>query len=155
MHNQLFTASPEKKALNPGKTGEWFMFAIESKETRALIGDCAFNINETDPRQAELGVTLAKTSQKKGFAQETIQLLIKYIFKNSAVERVNMITYMENAACIELIKKLGLKKTNIELGYAGSQSDKELYGIKKSESMFSILKVAWQAKPNKKTDGNA
>jgi hypothetical protein len=49
----------EMKSLQPGAPGEWFQFAIELKQTGALIGDCALKV-EQDGRQAEIGFTLSR-----------------------------------------------------------------------------------------------
>src|SRR3712207_1305880 len=57
------------KSEQPGTPGEWFQFAIESNETCALVGDCALRVEE-DGKQAEIGFTLAREHQGKGYAAE-------------------------------------------------------------------------------------
>ena len=58
----------ELGSLQPGTPGEWFQFAIELKKTGALIGDCALKAEE-DGRQAEVGFTLSREHQGKGYAE--------------------------------------------------------------------------------------
>jgi RimJ/RimL family protein N-acetyltransferase len=139
----------EQQALQPGIPGEWFMFAIELKETGELIGDCAFNVCEGDNRQAELGITLHRAVQKKGYAREAITAVLKYSFENLSVERVNLITYKENQCCLSLIAKLDIlpvKDTNLAFA-EGEKTDQELYGIKDNEIMYAITKTEWLEKP--------
>src|SRR6185437_5158399 len=71
----------EQKSLQPGIPGEWFMFAIELK-TNEMIGDCAVCINENDPRQTELGITLSRASQGQGYAKEAISCILNFISNN-------------------------------------------------------------------------
>src|SRR5262245_26612196 len=51
------------KEIQPWVPGEFLQIAIELKETGLLVGDCALKIDEDDERQAEIGFTLARTSQ--------------------------------------------------------------------------------------------
>ncbi len=55
------TMIEELKSLQPGTPGEWFQFAIESKEMGVLLRDCA--LVEEDGRQAEVGFTLSREHQ--------------------------------------------------------------------------------------------
>ena len=50
----------EMGAARVGVPGEWFGFAIESKEMGTLIGDCALRVDEHEPYRAEVGFTLAR-----------------------------------------------------------------------------------------------
>lgn len=43
----------------PGEPGQWYQMAIELKTTGEMIGDVAFQRLLEDPRQAEIGITLA------------------------------------------------------------------------------------------------
>jgi RimJ/RimL family protein N-acetyltransferase len=61
----------EMSSSEPGTPGEWFQFAIGLKETGILIGDCALKIEE-DGRQAEVGFTLSREHQGKGYASEAV-----------------------------------------------------------------------------------
>ena len=43
---------------SPGDPG-WFQFALEHRDTGALIGDCGLRILEDDKRLAQIGYTIA------------------------------------------------------------------------------------------------
>src|ERR687895_1526806 len=66
----------EMGAARVGVPGEWFGFAIESKETGTLIGDCALRIDEHEPYRAEIGFTLTREYQGRGFASEAVSLVL-------------------------------------------------------------------------------
>jgi len=53
------------KSAQPGVPGEWFQFAIESKEAQDLIWDCALRVDKHEPYRAEIGFTLAQEYQGK------------------------------------------------------------------------------------------
>ena len=44
---------------HPDTAGEWFQFAVELRATGQLIGDCAAMPQAADPRQCEIGFTIA------------------------------------------------------------------------------------------------
>ena len=43
-----------------------------------LIGDCAAHVRADDPRQAEIGFTLAAEHQGQGYATEAVRRLLEY-----------------------------------------------------------------------------
>jgi RimJ/RimL family protein N-acetyltransferase len=49
----------ELQATHPDTPGEWFQFAMALRRMDRLIGDCAALVPADDPRQAEVGFTLA------------------------------------------------------------------------------------------------
>src|SRR5829696_6862943 len=48
----------EVGSAQPGVAGDWFQFAIESKEVGSLVGDCALQVDGQEPYRAELGFRL-------------------------------------------------------------------------------------------------
>jgi RimJ/RimL family protein N-acetyltransferase len=53
----------ELAAVHPDTPGEWFQFAVALRHTDRLIGDCGTHVGAEDPRQAEIGFTLAPPHQ--------------------------------------------------------------------------------------------
>jgi RimJ/RimL family protein N-acetyltransferase len=141
--NELRVLIQEQSALQPGIPGEWFMFAIQLKETEDMIGDCAFNINKDYPQQAELGITLSRQYQGKGYAKEAVGCALNYAFKNFSIERLIMITDKENTRSISLINKLGFSLVNSSIGFKEAPADKDLYCIKGNELMYAIVREGW------------
>ena len=77
----------DMSAVQPGTPGEWFQAAAELRGGE-LIGDCAFQILREDPRQAEIGVTLARAYQGQGYAREMITALLEHLFMERSLHRV-------------------------------------------------------------------
>jgi RimJ/RimL family protein N-acetyltransferase len=99
----------ELKLEQPGTPGEWLQFAIESKETGALVGDCALKVEE-DGRQAEVGFTLSHEHQGKGYASEAVSRLLDYAFGQLDLHGVYAITDQENAPSMALLERLGMRR---------------------------------------------
>src|SRR5688572_19814767 len=56
--------------LEPNVPGTWFQLAIVLAATGALVGDCGLHCREEEPRQMEVGITLAPVHQGRGYATE-------------------------------------------------------------------------------------
>src|SRR5918998_3590628 len=78
----------EMQSAQPGVPGEWFQFAIESKETGELIGDCALRVDEHEPYRAEIGFTLAREYQGRGFALEAVSHVLDCAFGTLGLHRI-------------------------------------------------------------------
>jgi RimJ/RimL family protein N-acetyltransferase len=126
----------ELKSLQPGTPGEWFQFAIELKETAALIGDCALTV-EQDGRQAEIGFTLSREHQGKGYAQEAVSCLLDYAFGDVGLHRVVAITDRENDPSIALLERLGMRREGCFVQNAWFK------GKWASEYLYAVLEDEW------------
>jgi aminoglycoside 6'-N-acetyltransferase len=65
---------------HPDTPGEWFQFAVALRATGQLIGDCAAMVRVDDPRQCEIGFTIAARYQGRSYATEAVRLLAGYLF---------------------------------------------------------------------------
>jgi RimJ/RimL family protein N-acetyltransferase len=133
-----------QKKLKPGTPGEWFQFAIELKSTGELIGDCVLRAGMEDTRQGEVGFTLARQHQGKGFAFEAVSALLEYTFKKLALHRVVAITDCENADSIRLLERLGMRR---EGHFLQSIQNK---GEWRDEYQYAILRDEWVQKRERK-----
>ena len=128
------------KSEQPGTPGEWFQFAIESKETGTLVGDCALRVEE-DGRQAEVGFTLARERQRKGYASEAVSRLLDYAFGDLGLHRVFAITDQENEPSFSLLERLGLRRE-------GQFVENTWFkGRWSSEYLYAVLKDEWLRRP--------
>jgi RimJ/RimL family protein N-acetyltransferase len=126
----------EMKSLQPGTPGEWFQFAIELKETGALIGDCALKV-ERDGRQAEIGFTLSREHQGKGYASEAVSRLLDYAFGDLGLHRVVAITDRENEPSWALLERLGMRREGCFVQNAWFK------GRWTSEYLYAVLDDEW------------
>lgn len=126
----------EQQEVQPGVPGRGFQIAIELKETGTLIGDCYFKINEHDDRQAEIGYTLSRAYQGRGFATEAVACVLTYAFLTFDLHRIIAITDCENAASVALLERIGMRREGHFLQnvwFKGKWGDEYLYAILKEE----------------------
>ena len=126
----------EMQSARAGVPGEWFQFAIESKETQDLIGDCALRVDEHEPYRAEIGFTLAREYQGRGFASEAISGILDYAFDALGLYRVIAIADCRNAPSVALLERVGMRREGhfIEnVWFKGSWADEYLYAVLRDE----------------------
>lgn len=98
------------QGLAPDSPGTWFQFGIALQESGRLIGDCGLHFPQDEPRQAELGVTLAPAHQGLGYATETLQALLGYAFEELAKHRVYARVDPRNVASRALMTRVGMRE---------------------------------------------
>jgi RimJ/RimL family protein N-acetyltransferase len=123
--------------LRPGIPGEWYQFALEERTTGTLVGDLALHVNEAEPREAEIGFTLAPEQQGKGYATEALRALLGYTFATLGLHRVFAITDARNAAAAALLGRAGLRQ---EAHFVENVFFKGAWG---SEFLFAMLEREW------------
>ena len=89
------------------KKDEWIGLAIVDPINDKLIGDCALRIIG---QSAEMGCNISPRYQKKGFAKETLLLLVSYCIKLGYVKEIFGITDSENMASVRLMESIGMVK---------------------------------------------
>jgi RimJ/RimL family protein N-acetyltransferase len=126
----------EMASGQPGVPGDWFQFAVESKETGGLVGDCALQVDGQEPYRAELGFTLAREHQGKGFASEAVSRLLDYAFASLELHRIFAIADCRNKPSWTLLERVGLRQEGHFLEnvwFKGEWSDEYLYAVLKDE----------------------
>lgn len=119
-----------------GNTGEWVQYGIENRLTKKLIGDCAIRLHPNDRRIAEIGMTISHLEQKKGFAKESFLAILKFLFDEKALHRVQEIVDAENTASINLLKSLGFREEGYfieNIFFKGKWGSEYQYALLKSE----------------------
>jgi RimJ/RimL family protein N-acetyltransferase len=126
----------EVGSAQPGVPGQWFQFAVESKETGDLVGDCALQVDGQEPYRAEIGFTLAQEHQGKGFASEAVARLLDYAFDDLGLHRVVAIADCRNEPSWALLERVGLRREGHflqSIWFKGGWSDEYLYAVLKDE----------------------
>ena len=119
-----------------GVPGEWFQIAIALKDTNALIGDCAVQVQAQDLRQAAIGVTLACQNHGQGFAIEALSCLLDGLFSRLKLHRVVADTDVENIQSWTLLERVGLRREGHRrqsLWFKGRWADEYIYAILREE----------------------
>jgi ribosomal-protein-alanine N-acetyltransferase len=122
-----------------GKAGEWVQYTIESRESRKIIGDCAIKLDTVDIRVAEIGITLSQTEQGKGYAKETFNALLDFLFAIPDFHLVEETVDAENFASIKLLESLGFRR---EGHFVENIFFKGHWG---SEYRYAMLRKDWEA----------
>jgi RimJ/RimL family protein N-acetyltransferase len=126
----------EMASAQPGVPGEWFQFAIESKKMGGLVGDCALQVDGQEPYRAEIGFTLAREHQGRGFASEAVSRLLDYAFDTLDLHRIVAIADCRNKPSWTLLERVGLRREGHFLEsfwFKGEWSDEYLYAVLKDE----------------------
>jgi aminoglycoside 6'-N-acetyltransferase len=126
------------RGVSPGAAGPWFQFAVALAPAGPLIGDCALRCGRRDPRQAELGFTIAKRHQGQGLAAEAVAAVLRYAFTTLALHRVVSYTDVRNAPARRLLERVGFRREGLLRESLWS------HGEWASELLYAQLEVEWQ-----------
>ncbi len=100
----------EMKNKQPGKPDEWYQIALEEKSEGRMIGDIAFVVKGKDARQAEIGLTLSRAAQGKGYGTEAVRCLLDYLFGELKLHRVFANCDVENPAAAQVLERVGMRR---------------------------------------------
>lgn len=97
--------------------GTWFQFVVLLNESNNVIGDFGIHFSDTDNNQVEIGFTLDKSFQGKGYANEALKQVIDLIFND--LKKNNIIASIDprNLKSINLVEKAGFKKDTLSENY--------------------------------------
>jgi len=112
-------------------------YGIEHLESGQLVGDCAIFLQERDSRIAETGITISNLFQRQGFAKETMQGLVKFLFEEKGIHRIVETVDSENTASISMLKSVGFRQEAFfveNIFFKGRWS---------SEYQFALLQKEW------------
>jgi RimJ/RimL family protein N-acetyltransferase len=130
------------RGLSPGVPGQWYQFAVEERASATLVGDLAFRVNESEPREAEVGFSLAPPQQGKGYGTEALRALLGYAFGTLGLHRTFAVTDALNAPAAALLERVGMRR---EAYFHENVFFKGAWG---SEFVFAMLDREWAAQPS-------
>lgn len=97
------------KKLQNASNPDTFIWTIEIKETKDVIGQVSFHPTEKD-NIMDIGWFLDPTFQKKGYAYEAASTAINYMFSKCGLEKIETCVCPKNPNSYHLMEKLGFKK---------------------------------------------
>jgi RimJ/RimL family protein N-acetyltransferase len=126
-------------ARHPDTPGEWFQFAVELRSAAGIIGDCGVRTDAGEPRQAEIGFTIAAGLQGRGYASEAVRTLLGYLFGPLGKHRVTADCDARNLASARVLEKAGMRREGHlrESTWASGEWTDDL--------LFAILDGEWAA----------
>jgi RimJ/RimL family protein N-acetyltransferase len=116
--------------------GTWFQFAIRLQESDLIIGDIGVHFAAEDPRQVEIGFTVAPKYQGLGFGTESVSGLISYLLVDCNKHRVYASVDPRNEPSIRLLRRVGMRAEALfrqSMWFKGEWVDDMVFGILKSE----------------------
>jgi RimJ/RimL family protein N-acetyltransferase len=130
----------EQADAKPNFPGTWFQFAIVKVANNCVIGDCGLHCRKEDPRQMEIGITLAPRHQGFRFADEAIECLLDYAFGTLDKHRVFASIDVLNYSAVALCRRMGFRQ---EAQLVENIWFKGRWG---SEYLFAMLRREWDAR---------
>ncbi len=121
-----------------GIPGTWLQVAIVEAGTGQLIGDCGLHCLYDEPRQFEIGVTLAPSRQGQGYATEALECLLHYLFTVLSARRIFATTDALNGPAAALFRRLGFRQEAHHIDHWAFK------GTWTSEFVFAILAREWE-----------
>ncbi len=100
----------DKVAKQINETKTWFQFVIIEKETQKLMGDLGVHFWDDENKQVEIGCTLNKDFQNKGYATEAVEKVIDYLFKELNKHRITASIDPQNINSKRLVERIGFRK---------------------------------------------
>ncbi|KAN0030479.1 hypothetical protein ACTA71_009118 [Dictyostelium dimigraforme] len=94
------------KEFNKPET--WYQILIICKENNFIVGD--IGIHFIDNMQIEIGITLNEKYQKRGYANESLNGIIEYLFKKLNKHRIIASVDPNNINSIKLFEQLHFRK---------------------------------------------
>lgn len=126
--------SKNPKEINIPDT--WYQMVIVDKTSNEIIGDIGLHF--IGNCQAELGITIRKERQNKGYANECISCIIDYLFNHLQKHRITTSIDPRNSYSIYLVESLGLRKE------AHFKKSLFLNGEWVDDMIYAILKTDWE-----------
>jgi len=80
------------------------------KRVKNIVGDLGIHFIDSENKQAEIGCTLNKDFQNKGYATESVKRLIDYLFNELNKHRIIASIDPDNKNSIRLVERIGFRK---------------------------------------------
>lgn len=128
---EFFTQGFEQKTM--------LRWGIEYKDNSKLIGTCGFFAFNEDARKAELGYELNSIYQGRGLMSEALGAILRYIFEETDINRVEAYVEPDNISSQKLAEKLGFTKEGTLRQYErcrGEIIDICVYGCLRSDGKY-------------------
>ena len=127
---------------NPSEFNEpdtWYQLVIVKKATGEIIGDIGVHFLGKDGFQCELGITLSRHHQGKGYATLAMKMTMEYLFNTLHKHRIICSVDPENTGSIRLLERLQFRKE------AYFRQGLFLHGRWVDDVIYAILKSEWNS----------
>lgn len=139
-HNTLLNKEEAKefikKTIDGASGGSLLEWGVTEKESKSLIGVCAYAGWNKEHHRAEIGFALHKDQWGKKYISELLPVFITYGFEKLGLHRTEADVDPRNTASIRLLEKFGFQKEGrLRERYHinGEIQDALFYGLLKKE----------------------
>jgi RimJ/RimL family protein N-acetyltransferase len=122
------------------KKRKGFIFGIELKEKKEVVGVISLENVDFEHRHAEVGYWLGKKYRGKGIMTEAGKLVLNFAFEKLKLHRVDAGVFSDNLISQKVLKKLGFKKEGVRRHW------RLKFGRWKDDVMYSILENEYYKK---------
>ena len=113
---------------------QWFQLAIADRVSDSLLGDMGVVVRNGGMLIAEVGVSLSRQAQGRGFATEAVQAMVELLFKNTETVQIEGFTDTRNSASNKLLQRAGMHwHQTIDATFRGEPCREHVYVITRSE----------------------
>ena len=105
---EIFQSAIERRHAMERERG-YAMWAVDLKETGALVGQCGFQPVERTGPEVELAYHFNKASWNKGYATEAAIAVLAHAFGSIGLDRVIAVVFPENVASWRVLEKAGMR----------------------------------------------
>jgi RimJ/RimL family protein N-acetyltransferase len=130
-------------ALDGPTDGEWWMLTIADADDSTVLGDLVVHLT-WQGRTAEIGYTLARHAWGAGYAVEAATELVRYLFDDLGVTRIEAMLHPDNPASAMVLERVGMQfegHTRASFWLGDDNSDDWIYGMTRADW------DAWRARP--------
>ena len=127
----------QNSSLEINQPQSWFQLVIIKKSTNEIIGDIGIHFIGNDGFQCEIGCTLSKIHQGKGYATDAMKSTIDFLFNSLNKHRITGSVDPENIESIRLLERLKFRKE------AHFKESLLIDGEWVDDVVYSILKKDW------------
>ena len=130
-------------AMDGPADGEWWMLTIADPDDSTVLGDLVVHLT-WQGRTAEIGYTLARDAWGNGYAVEATTELVRYLFDDLGVTRIEAMLHPDNPASAMVLERVGMifeGHTKLSFWLGDDNSDDWIYGVVRDDW------EAWRDRP--------
>ena len=119
----------EQRETELGPFGQWLQVAIVARAADEVVGD--IGVCMLEPGAAEIGYTLSRGAQGRGFATEAVRALVEALFA-AGLERVVATSDARNAKSLVLLERVGMRYVRTETAvFRGESCLEHVYAVER------------------------
>jgi RimJ/RimL family protein N-acetyltransferase len=119
-----------------------YELAIQSKESKELLGVIGISSVDANQGTATIGYWLAKQHWRRGYMTEALAAAIDFLFLKLKLRRIDIGAFTENEASNGLIRKMGFTHEGILRKKRRSKATGKIH----DEHVYGLLREEWLAR---------